>query len=162
MNIDELNMTVDELDELCRLYMDCKLSLLEEKELEYVLSQTSLTSISIQEVRNLTGIQALPRFSSKTIKKKYWNWKLNMGIAASIAILLGIGVTFLKTDNSKSSVSDSCIVYVNGQKIHGDFAMAQIKSETRKAEDFISRMAEFEQEEQSKIEQFMNHQKEIQ
>ncbi len=40
MKTDEMNLTVEELEELCRLYMDCKLSVMEEKELEYVLSQT--------------------------------------------------------------------------------------------------------------------------
>jgi len=158
----ELNLTIEELDELCRLYMDCKLSVLEEKELEYILSKTTLTSSSIDEVRSLAGIQPFkPTSSNPIIKKKSSNWWFKTGIAASVAILLGIGVTVLKTDNSKSSISDSCIVYVNGQEIHGDVAMAHIESETRKAEEFISRMAELEEDEQNKIEQFMNHQNHI-
>jgi len=162
MKTDELLLTVDELDELCRLYMDCKLSVLEEKELEYVLSKTTLTSSSIEEVRSLAGIQAFkPTLSKPIIQKKFSNWWLKTGIAASVAILLSIGVAVLKTDNSKSSVSDSCIVYVNGQEIHGDVAMTHIESETRKAEEFINRMAELEEEEQNKIEQFMNHQNNI-
>lgn len=162
MNPMELNLTIEELDELCRLYMDCKLSVLEEKELEYILSHTSLTSPSIDEVRNLTGIQIFKPVSSKPIIKTFSNWWLKTGIAASVAILLGIGLTVFKTDNSKSSVSESCIAYVNGHELHGDVAMAHIESETRKAEEFISKMAEFEEEEQDKIEQFMNHQNNIQ
>lgn len=162
MKTDEWNLTVDELDILCRLYMDCKLSVLEEKELEYFLSQTSLTSPSIEEVRRLTGIQAFkPILSKPIIKKKFSNWWGTTGIAASVAIILGIGVAFLKTGNSISSVSDSCIAYVNGQEIHGDVAMARIESETRKAEEFIRKMVELEEEEQNKIEQFMTHQNDI-
>lgn len=159
MRNDELTLTIDELDELCRLYMDCELSVLEEKELEYVLSQTTLSSPSIEEVRSLAGIQAIKSAPSKpVIKKKFSNWWLTTGIAASVAILLGIGVTVLKTDNSISSGSESCIAYVNGQEIRGDAAIALIDSETRKAEEFISRMSELEKEEQNKIERFMNHQ----
>ncbi len=159
MRNDELTLTIDELDELCRLYMDCELSVLEEKELEYVLSQTTLSSPSIEEVRSLVGIQAIKSAPSRpVIKKKFPNWWLTTGIAASVAILLGIGVTVLKTDNSISSVSESYIAYVNGQEIRGDAAIALIDSETRKAEEFISRMAELEEEEQNKIERFMDHQ----
>jgi len=163
MKSDELNLTLDELNELCRLYMDCKLSVLEEKELEYILSQTSLTSPSIDEVRGLIEIQAINPVSAKPIlKKKFLNWWAATGIAASVAILLCIGVTVLNIDNSKSSVSDSCIAYVNGQEIHGDDAMAHIESETQKAEEFIRKMAEIEESEQNKIEYFMNHQNDIQ
>lgn len=162
MKPEELNLTIDELDKLCHLYMDCKLSVLEEKELEYVISQTELTSPSIDEVRSLMNIQLLPHSSKLPIKKQSWNWRYISGIAASLAILFGIGFTVLKTGNSDSSVPDNCIAYVNGQEIHGDVAMARIEYETRKAEDFISRMAELEEEEQSKIEFFMNHQNDIQ
>lgn len=162
MKTEELNLTAEELDELCRLYMDCKLSVLEEKELEYVLSLTSMTSPSINEVRSLMGIQIIKRSSSNPIKKKMLsNWRLMTGIAATVALLFGIGVSILNTDNSKSSINDSCIAYVNGKVIHGRDAIAHIESETRKTEEFINRMAELEEEEQNKIEIFMNHQNNI-
>lgn len=162
MKTDELNLTIDELDKLCRLYMDCQLSVLEEKELEYILSQTTLTSPSIEEVRGLMKIQAFKPTSSKPIiKKKSSNWWFKSGIAASLAILLCFGVAFLNSGNSISSVSNDYIVYVNGQEIRGDVAKAHIESETRKAEEFISRIAKFEEEEQNKIERFMNHQNDI-
>ena len=163
MKTDEMNLTVDELEELCRLYMDCKLSVMEEKELEYVLSHTSMTSPSIIEVRSLMGMQIIKRSSSNPIKKKMLsNWRFMTGIAATVALLFGISVNILNTDYSKSSIYDSCIAYVNGKEIHGRDAMAHIESETRKAEEFINRMAEFEEEEQNKIEIFMNHQNNMQ
>jgi hypothetical protein len=159
MKTEELNLTIDELDILCRLYMDSKLSVLEEKELEYLLSQTSLTSPAVREVRSLMGIQLRePSASLPISKKKLWNWRNVAGIAASVSILFGIGFTLFKTDNPQTSVSVNCIAYVNGEKIHGAVAMAQIESETRKTEEFISKMTELEEEEQNKIDQFMNHQ----
>lgn len=161
MKSEELNLTIDELDKLCHLYMDCKLSVLEEKELEYVLTQSELTSPSIDEVRSLMNIQQLPSSSKLPVRKRTWNWRYISGIAVSLAILFGIGFTVLKTDNSDTSVPDNCIAYVNGREIHGDVAMARIESETRKADEFISRMAELEEEEQNKIEFFMNHQYDI-
>ncbi len=155
-------MTTDELNELCHLYMDCKLSVLEEKELEYVLSRTSLTSPAIEEVRRLTEIQSLKPASTKpVVKKRFPNWWSISGIAAGVAVVLCIGLAFLHQDNPGSSVPYSCIAYVNGQEIKGDAAMELIESEQRKAEDFINRMAELDKEEQNKIEQFMNHQNDI-
>ncbi len=162
MNTEKINFTIDELDKLCGLYMDCKLTVLEEKELEYILSKTSLTSTSIEEVRRLTGIQTLKSTLSNPIKRKrFINWWIPTGIAASIALILCVGVAFLHPGNSISSGSNDYIAYVNGQEIRGDVAKAQIESETRKAEDFINRISELEKEEQNKIEQFMNHQKDI-
>ena len=162
MKTDEPNLTADELEELCRLYMDCRLSVMEEKELEYVLLRTSLTSPSIEEVRSLMDIQVIPLRSSKPARAKLnRNWRYAAGIAAGIAIIFGIGFTVYRPDISQSAVQVNCMAYVNGHEIHGDAAMAHIESETRKAEEFINRMAELEEEEQYKVEQFMNHQNDI-
>lgn len=163
MKTEVLNMTVDELDILCNLYIECKLTVLEEKELEYVLSRTSLTSSSIEEVRSLIGIQTLTHTPSKPIRKrKIFDWRYAAGIAASVAILFSIGFTVLRYDDSQSTVQADYIAYVNGQEIQGNAAKAHIESETRKTEEFLSRLAELEEEEQNKIEHFMNHQNNIQ
>ncbi len=162
MKTDELNLTIGELDKLCRLYMDCQLSVLEEKELEYILSRTALTSPSIEEVRRLIGIHTLkPSSSNPSIRKKFIDWRIPTGIVAGIAMMLCVGSAFLKSGDSISSVSNDYIAYVNGREIRGDVAKARIEAETRKAEDFINRMAKLEKEEQNKIEQFMNHQNDI-
>ncbi len=121
-----------------------------------------MTSPLIEEDRGLIAIQKLKHTLSKSIiRNKYINWRIPTGIAASIAMILCVGFAFLKFGNSISSVSNDYIAYVNGQEIRGDVAKARIESETRKAEDFINRMAKLEKEEQNKIEQFMNHQKDI-
>lgn len=162
MKTDKMNLTVEELNELCHLYMDCRLSVMEEKELEYVLSQTTLTSPSIDEVRSLMGIQTLKLTQSKpTVKKIFWDWRYAARIAASAAILSGIGFAVLSPNKSPSTAQGDCVAYINGNEIHGDAAIAHIESETQKAEAFISKMAELEKEEHNKIEQFMNHQNNI-
>ncbi len=130
--------------------MDRKLTVLEEKELEYILSQTSLTSASIEEVKGLIGIQTMKSPLSKPIKRrKFIKWWIPTGIAASVAMILCVWGGFLKSGNSGSSVSNNYIAYVNGKEIRGEAAKARIESESRKADDFISRMAESEEEEQN-------------
>ncbi len=97
MKTDEQNLTIEELDELCRLYMDCELSVLEEKELEYILSTTSLTSDTIADVRALMNVQ-VKTTPEKAIRKK-GRWRRNpfIGVAASIAVIL-FGTLFFAKD----------------------------------------------------------------
>lgn len=89
MNTDETKMTVQELDELCRLYMDCRLSVLEEKELEYILCHTTLSSPRIDDVRALLNVQLL-LVNAGEIKprKKSLNWRMISSVAASIAVII--------------------------------------------------------------------------
>ncbi len=129
MKTDEMNMTVAELDELCRLYMDCKLSVFEEKELEYVLSQTSLTSPAIEEVRALMDIQVIPTCSLKKSARsnRNWNWRLYSGIAASIAIFISVAIFFV-SPQERLPDNNGCTVYIaaysHGQKLNERDAIA--------------------------------------
>jgi len=139
MKTDEMNLTVDELEELCRLYMDCKLSVMEEKELEYVLSEIPLTSPSIDEVRSLMDVQVIPIRSSKPVRAKFnWNWRLYSGIAASIAIILSVAICFVSPQKNIIGHSGSTVyivAYSHGQRLNDrdaiattDFAMAKADS----------------------------------
>lgn len=122
MKTDEMNLTVDELEGLCRLYMDCKLSVMEEKELEYVLSQTSLTSPSIEDVRSLMGVHKLSSLSLKpTPAKRDWNWRLFSVIAASIALILTVAFYFTSRQDSLHSTDSTpeyFAAYSNGQRLN--------------------------------------------
>lgn len=125
MKTDEMNLTVAELEELCRLYMDCKLSVVEEKELEYVLSQTTLTSPSIEEVRSLMGVHKYSRLSLKPASAKRdwncWNWRLFSGIAASIAFILTVAFCLTsRQDSLHSTDSDPEYIaaYSNGRRLN--------------------------------------------
>lgn len=138
MNPEELNLTIDELDKLCHLYMDCKLSVLEEKELEYVLTHTDLTSPVIEEVRSLMGIQLLPRSSKLPVKKRSWNWGYISGIAASLAVIISVAIYFLLPSGSNLSGAKQDVyiaTYSHGERLNGrdairatDMAMAKADS----------------------------------
>ena len=80
------HMTVEEAEQLCRLYMDCQLSVLEETELEYVLMRSELDSPLLRETRALMGISRSVYLQAK--KKSLfviWGWRA----AACVAILIG-------------------------------------------------------------------------
>lgn len=103
MKTDAVNLTTEELDELCRLYLDCKLSVLEEKELEYILCTSSLSSESIAEVKALMNVQLLPRRSKVVRKKRFWNWKYITSVAASITVILSATLYFSELRTSSLS-----------------------------------------------------------
>ena len=80
------HITMEEAEQLCRLYMDCQLSVLEETELEYVLMQSELDSPLLHETRALMGISRSVNLQAK--KKSLfvtWGWRA----AACVAILIG-------------------------------------------------------------------------
>ncbi len=121
MKTNDINLSIEELNELCRLYMDCRLSVVEEKELEYLLSRTPLTSQPIEEVRSLMGLLPLKKFTVPTRRK--WNWCLISGIAASVAIVLSVGLYFAGARNSDHSMAGPdayAAAYSHGQRLKGD------------------------------------------
>ena len=86
MKQDTRHITIEEAEQLCRLYMDCQLSVLEETELEYVLMQSELDSPLLRETRALMGISRSVNLQAK--KKRLfvtWGWRA----AACAAILIG-------------------------------------------------------------------------
>ena len=85
MKQDTRHITVEEAEQLCRLYMDCQLSVLEETELEYVLMRSELDSPLLHETRALMGISRSVNLQAK--KKSLfvaWGWRS----AACVAILI--------------------------------------------------------------------------
>lgn len=83
------HITMEDAEQLCRLYMDCQLSVLEETELEYVLMQSELDSPLLSETRALMGISRSVNLQAK--KKRLfvaWGWRA----AACVAVLIGCAV----------------------------------------------------------------------
>ena len=83
------HITMEDAEQLCRLYMDCQLSVLEETELEYVLMQSELDSPLLRETRALMGISRSVYLQAK--KKRLfvaWGWRA----AACVAVLIGCAV----------------------------------------------------------------------
>ena len=120
-------MTVEEAEQLCRLYMDCQLSVLEETELEYVLMKSELDSPLINETRTLMGISRSVNLQAK--KKRLlmtWGWRA----AACVAILIGCGALLWNHITSKTDT----ITYMESTEISIDRTKDIAKSEATKKE----------------------------
>ncbi len=149
MKTDELNLTIKELDELCQLYMDGRLSVLEEKELEYILCRSSLTSPSIADVKALMNIQLLPRPKKAMRKKRLWNWKYVTGIAASIAVILFVSLHFALPQISTLSDGTSSMyiaAYSHGKRLSDNEAIEATNLAMAKADSLINQASLMELE----------------
>ena len=143
------HITVEEAEQLCRLYMDCQLSVLEETELEYVLMQSELDSPLISETRTLMGISRSVNLQTK--KKhlfKTWGWR----VAACVTILIG-GIALLQEHTTNET---DCIAYVEGTEVCGEKARAIAEADVARMEQFMQTVEMQRAMEQAKVEQFMN------
>ena len=58
-------LNIDETEQLCRLYMECNLTRLEEAELQYVLEFLPYSTPIIEEVRTLMNISLSCEFEKQ-------------------------------------------------------------------------------------------------
>ncbi len=158
----EQHITIQEAEQLCQLYMDCKLSLLEEAELEYVLMLSNLNSPLIRETRVLMGITpniTLNNSSQSFILRKmekrgFLIWTLRA--TACVIILLG-SILLIRNSINNTANEKICIAYVEGRKVSGERAKDIAEADVVKMEQFM-RIATTQQAlENAKVEKFMNH-----
>ena len=147
-------ISIEEAERLCQLYMDCQLSVLEETELEFVLSQAELDSPVIRDTRELMGISRSVKFSNVT-KHRATHRLLNRGlrVAACVIILLGC-VTILR--NKLFTDDAECIVFVEGHQVNTAQARNIAKSDVAKMEQFMQIVATQRAAEEAKVKQFIN------
>ena len=142
MKQDTRHITIEEAEQLCRLYMDCQLSVLEETELEYVLMRSELDSPLLHETRALMGISRSVYLQAK--KKSLfvtWGWRA----AACAAILIGCVSLF----RNHITTEKDAIAYKEGTELSVDTIKEIAKSEATKKEPQESKV---KTEERVKIE----------
>lgn len=147
MKHDKPNMTVQELDELCRLYLECQLSVLEEKELEYVLSQTTSSSPAIDDVKALMGMPATHQ--KMPFRKPAWNWRLSSRVAASIMVVIACALFYVISSKSNAPSNESGVyvsAYCHGKQLKGDDAVVSTNIAMAKADSLINYAALMERE----------------
>ncbi len=154
----DVKLTLQETEQLCRLYMDCQLTVLEETELQYVLGKMPYSSPCIDEARMLMGVSITMNVKGSSKKRSTWfNRKIAIGIAASVTILFAGGLALFNNpavnDNDSSGIY---IAYANGQEVSHELSVQQVKSDMEQADEFLSHIAELEAREQEQVENFIN------
>lgn len=147
-------LTLQETEQLCRLYMDCNLSVLEETELQYVLGKVPYSSPCIDEVRMLMGITIVPESKKRHGFISIWT---AISIAASFIVLMV--ATFVLLNNrylTEQNDNGLYIAYANGRKVSHKQTIQQVTADMKTAEDFLNHITELETQEQIMIDNFIN------
>ena len=128
-----------ELEQLINRYFDGETSVQEEQMLRETLADCPWSSEVIDEARFTMGYFVAHRKAEQRASKKSYRRQV-IGIAASIAIILAIGIPAMY--HSWFAPQPQCIAYVNGKVIDNDEAvMALIASDLSKMEDASNNMA---------------------
>lgn len=93
-----MHLSLDELETLCNLYIECKLSVLEETELFYVLLKTDKESAVINETRAIMGIERTIANSKPAVvpTKPFYKRIAFYAAAACLALLIVLTAVFVK------------------------------------------------------------------
>lgn len=158
MNIKE-TLTLQELEELSQAYMDCRLSRLEEEELELVLLCSDLTSPILDEVRGVMGLTARLTAckASESIRKKSGGLRVfrYAGIAAAIAVVSVCAIGYLRgSDQSKDA--PEVYVCVDGEVLSGYVAQTIVSETEEESMNMLRSVIEDAENEQRLTTQYMN------
>lgn len=108
-----------EIEALCFLYKEGRLSRSEEKSLRLVLEQTPDLTRVATETLALMDIEDMVFTTKEKKNKKVWKWTFS-SIAA--AILIACGVALPITIHYYRSADENFVVWQNGEKITGEEA----------------------------------------
>lgn len=106
--------TQTELEQLIERYFEGETSVQEEQELRQCLADCSWSSELIDEARFTMGYFAAHRKTRQHVAKRNYQRQI-IGIAASVAIILGIGISVFSSHWLTPQYE--CIAYVNGEVI---------------------------------------------
>lgn len=181
MNPDKDQLTLNETEQLCMLYLDCRLTVLEEAELRYILDRFSYSSPVINEAREMMMAEGLlvlksPKTTSVSVKeakhphvRKLHLWHL-IGLAASIAVLIAVSVIVLNSPGGYISGKDDSLIsqastpssdaifiaYENGKRLDQESSREAVSHSLQRAEDLIAMANAREREEEARQNAIIN------
>lgn len=123
MNQDHDMLTLEELEALAQAYIDCRLTRLEEKELELVLMSSGFSTPLIDEARETMGLTTavaqVPR--PKEVKARPRLLWLRISVAAA-CLALAVVTGYRLGRSGVGEETAEVIVYVDGQRLSPDLA----------------------------------------
>ncbi|MDE6380412.1 MAG: hypothetical protein K2L11_08065 [Muribaculaceae bacterium] len=154
----EKYLSMEETEQLCSLYMECRLSKLEETELEYILGFLPYSSPIIEEARALMSISLSSSMEVKDASPKKRETRRKQMVkritisAASFLLLMSIGIATYQHFRQQSEIY--CQVFAYGKEVGRDKAMAMAEEEMKRIDRFFEIMSDAESEQQQKTDSF--------
>lgn len=164
MNRQKDILTLQETEQLCRLFMECGLSALEEMELRYVLDRLPYTSPVIEEARKTMAAEKylLPKdIKAVPGKKKRFPFRWIAWAAASIAVLLAFPIGSIMTEKNVcadneydciSGTNEIIIAYEAGKRLDPESSVKAVDRSLRRAEALMA-MANAKEKENEMLQQ---------
>ena len=113
-------LTLQELEELSRAYLDCRLSRAEEKELELLLLSTPISTPVLREARNAMGIESLlAAVPAGHRRRRRYRWLLR---AVACAAILVASAAMIHLARRPAAGGDYVCVVVDGHELAVDQA----------------------------------------
>lgn len=149
-------LTLQEIEQLCQAYLDCRLSRLQEKELELVLLCSNHTTPIITETRSLMGLTAIMAHPiANAIMKTKWRLFKYAGIAACIA-MIAISAGYYFMDHQSEVHEHDVFVSVDGKELTGYVAQTVINDTEEETMNMFRSIIKDVENEQRLSEQYMN------
>ncbi len=149
----DINLTIQEAEELCRLYAECKLSVLEERELEYLLSHMPESTPELDRTRALMGIAAraesAARLSPKSAPRRFLRPTLMAVASIAAVVVLALGIFF-----GIGTRSAQYEAFADGRTLDLEAARLQASQQSKNADEIIDMMDMMILERQNQYENF--------
>lgn len=114
------HITPQEADCLAKLYLECRLTRLQEAELEYILASYPYDSPNIRQVRSIMTpiltLSTVNRQSQRHAKSPHPALRI-LNIAAAVAILICVATLWVNIPNTPQSDVSYTEVYINGTSL---------------------------------------------
>lgn len=152
------NLTLQELEQLSQAYVDCRLSRLQERELELVLIRTHISSPVIDEARALMDIATrMDMDVSEDACRKNTRPRIlkYTGIVAAIAVIVVCGIALLHTYGHLGKTHD-VYVCVDGEVLSGHIAQSIVSETEEESMAMLRAIIEDSEIEQYLSTQYMN------
>ena len=111
-------LTLQELEELSRAYLDCRLSRAEEKELELLLLSTPISTPILREAHNAMGIESLLAAVPAGHRRRH-RWLLRAAACAAILVASAVMIHLVR---QPAVGGDYVCVVVDGHELAVDQA----------------------------------------
>ena len=149
------DFTLSELEQLIAGYYACRLSRSEERTLRNLLAVTPLQSPVIDECRMVMGLENITRpVSCRHVVR---NTGRLISAAASIVIVLSVGLSWFSINKNKDITQSEYIAYVNGRKISDpDEAKAIVEKDRQRCLTLMDETIESVRQQQAECTEIMN------